>query len=96
MKHKHEFDFGELTPEEKADGCIHAVICKTCDYRLVSTSKITWKVWRWLERKVKEMGGTPIEKQKCANPGCLFVAGHKGKCLFLDDTPTTYKNRGFV
>jgi len=54
MNHKHEFDWGVLTEVEKADGGIAAVICKTCDFRQVSTSKLTAEELEWARKSVHE------------------------------------------
>lgn len=46
-KEKHNFAFGELTDEEKKRGCVNAIICTACEFRVVTTNKLseTDRVW---------------------------------------------------
>ena len=40
---KHKFAFGTLTEAEKARGCMGAIVCSACDFRVVTTQKLSPK-----------------------------------------------------
>lgn len=52
-KHKHQFRHGRLSKEEKAKGCISAVSCKKCKFRLTINNKISKKDMAWAEKVAK-------------------------------------------